>query len=211
MPVKLDSATEAMIESASKDYWSVRDTLMAQYQGKWVAMVGTVLVAAGGSPLAVIAEARKGGHMRTFIQRVGYEDKTEFKIRRITFDYDATYNDGIVPIPRARLTLKNILSAIEKNLEDVILDTGADVTCMPESDCDAAQLRVAGEHYLETKKHGQQPSRSVFHEAIVEIDGKNYSSLVERVADGEERILGRDVLNQLKATFDGPSGKVTIE
>lgn len=42
----------------------------------------------------------------------------------------------------------------------------------------------------------------------VEINGVLYHSLIQPVPEGKERILGRDVLNQVKVTFDGPRSKV---
>jgi predicted aspartyl protease len=177
----------------------------------WVALSGKDVVATGDSPLSVIAEAQKNGHMQTFIQRVGYEDQTEFRVRRIAFPYDTTYNNGFVPLPRAKVILKNVHGTAQKPLDDIILDTGADMTCIPGTDCDAAQLAAGRKHYFKTRMYDQVPQRSVFYQANIEVDGKDRLSLVERVPDGEERILGRDVLNQIKATFDGPLGTVTLE
>jgi len=47
--------------------------------------------------------------------------------------------------------------------------------------------------------------RSVtFYGARVEVDGKVYNAIVEPVTE-RERLVGRDVLNQMKVTFDRPS------
>jgi len=44
----------------------------------------------------------------------------------------------------------------------------------------------------------------------VEIDGNIYSAIIEPVLE-VERLIGRDVLNQCKVTFDGPSGTTSFE
>jgi predicted aspartyl protease len=55
-------------------------------------------------------------------------------------------------------------------------------------------------------------SRSVFGGAVsalvyrakVEIDGKRMKVMMQPVPGGQERIIGRDVLNQLRVLFNGP-------
>jgi len=44
-----------------------------------------------------------------------------------------------------------------------------------------------------------------------EIGGVIYPSFIQLVRGGDERILGRDVLNQVKVTFDGPGSTVIFE
>ena len=43
-----------------------------------------------------------------------------------------------------------------------------------------------------------------------QVDGKVYNAIVEPVTE-HERLIGRDVLNQMKVTFDGPSRLTTID
>ena len=47
-----------------------------------------------------------------------------------------------------------------------------------------------------------------FYGARIEVDSKVYNAIVEPVAE-RERLVGREVLNQIKVTFDGPS-RITI-
>jgi hypothetical protein len=44
----------------------------------------------------------------------------------------------------------------------------------------------------------------------VEIDGGIYNAVVEPVVE-HERLVGRDVLNQTKVTFDGPGRLTTFD
>ena len=51
---------------------------------------------------------------------------------------------------------------------------------------------------------------ATFYGAKVEVDGKIYNAIVEPVAE-PERLVGREVLNQMKVTFDGPSRIMTVD
>ena len=54
-------------------------------------------------------------------------------------------------------------------------------------------------------------SRSVtFYAAKVEVDGRVYNAVVEPVSE-PERLVGREVLNRMKVTFDGPSRITTFD
>jgi len=44
-----------------------------------------------------------------------------------------------------------------------------------------------------------------------EINGSVYPALIQAVPGARERLMGRDVLNRLRVTFDGPALKVTFE
>ncbi len=93
---------------------------------------------------------------------------------------------------------------------DVIPDTGADLSVLPEDDC--LTINLFSSPYLTSS------ARAVFGPSVTtlvyrgsaEINGVVYRSLIQPVAGGRERILGRDVLNQIKVTFDGPQNRVTF-
>jgi hypothetical protein len=42
------------------------------------------------------------------------------------------------------------------------------------------------------------------------ISGHRVPALVQPITGGQERLVGRDVLNQHRVTFDGPAGLVTF-
>jgi hypothetical protein len=44
----------------------------------------------------------------------------------------------------------------------------------------------------------------------VHLDGQEYPCRLHADLAGQERILGRDVLNQLEALFRGPVGEVVV-
>ena len=54
-------------------------------------------------------------------------------------------------------------------------------------------------------------SESVGYLGYVEINGFVYPALIQVVPGARERLMGRDVLNHLRVTFDGPALKVTFE
>jgi hypothetical protein len=45
---------------------------------------------------------------------------------------------------------------------------------------------------------------TLIYHAKAEIDGKRYPALIQPVAGGKERIVGRDVSNHLRVLFEGP-------
>jgi hypothetical protein len=120
-----------------QDYLAMRDSLLQQYRGQWVAVHNGRVIAANPNVLVVTeAAAATSGH--PYVALVGEEDRVQFRVRRMTFAYDQSY----------------------------------------------------------------QPS---------EIDGNRYPALIQPVAGGQERIVGRDVLNQLRVLFDGPGARVVID
>jgi hypothetical protein len=52
---------------------------------------------------------------------------------------------------------------------------------------------------------------SLFYRAKIEIDGRRFTALIQPVPGGQERIVGRDVLNQQRVLFDGPAGQVIVD
>ena len=49
-----------------------------------------------------------------------------------------------------------------------------------------------------------------FYGAKVEVDGRVYNAIVEPSTE-RERLIGREVLNQTKVIFDGPSRVTTFD
>jgi hypothetical protein len=68
-------------------YLTMRDGLLPQYRGQWVAVHQGRVIAASTSLLAVTeAAAAAGGH--PYIALVGGEDSVQFRVRRATFVYN---------------------------------------------------------------------------------------------------------------------------
>lgn len=188
-------------------YLRMRDRLLAQYRGQWVAVHDGQVLASGTQLMQVMERAvASGGH--PYIALVGAEDAAVFRVRRAVFAYDHAYQP--FPLPRVKATFWNHAETHSQTHPDVIPDTGADVSVLPDADCSAIDLYNSP--YL-TGMAGGVVGASVttlFYWGKVEIDGARYSALVQPVPAGRERILGRDVLNQQRVLFDGPAGQVVV-
>ena len=94
---------------------------------------------------------------------------------------------------------------------DAIADTGADLSVLPQNDCLAIDL--FNSPYFTGVSSGVVGSSVVtlIYHAKAEIDGNRYAALIQPVVSGKERIVGRDVLNQLRILFDGPGARVIVD
>ena len=198
---------EKGFEQDRLDYWAMRDKLLAKYAGKWVAVHKGRVVAVGDEPLAIMDQALAGDGY-AYTNKVGEEDKIVIRQRRVSFPYDDTYSP--TPLPRMAVVLHNFPQTKGKSVTDAIPDTGADVTCLPMDDCQDLDLLLFP-FYTGVSHPFAGVRRSVtFYGAKAEVDGRVYNAIVEPVAE-RERLVGREVLNQLKVTFDGPSRITTVD
>lgn len=109
----------------------MRDSLLAQYRGQWVAVQGGKVIVARPSLNEVIDGASSfGGH--PYIALVGAEDSFVFRVRRATFAYDQAHQP--FPLPRLTATFWNHARIHSQRHPDVIPDTGADVSLLPAAD-----------------------------------------------------------------------------
>ena len=189
------------------DYWVMRDELLAKYAGKWVAVHKGRVVAVGDEPLAImdLALASDG---YAYTNKVGEEDKIVIRQRRVSFPYDDTYSP--TPLPRMGAVLHNFPQTKRKAVTDVIPDTGADVTCLPTNDCQDLDLLLFPFYAGISHPFGGARRSVTFYAAKVEVDSRVFNAIVEPVAE-HERLVGREVLNQIKVTFDGPSRTTTVD
>jgi hypothetical protein len=187
-----------------ESYWQVRESLLPRYRGKWVAVVAGRVVAEADTVVDILDRvASIGGH--PYIALVG-DERREFTVRRI-FPYDMGYQP--FPIPRVSAKFSGLREDVSAMFDDVIPDTGADLSLLPEHDAETISLRSSP--YLTGVVRGiVGPSATALaYRAVVELAGHTCRALIS-VVEGPERILGRDVLNQLRVTFDGPAGQVEI-
>jgi predicted aspartyl protease len=186
-------------------YWQVRDSLLATYKGKWVAVESGRVVAEATDVLDILERVEAiGGH--PYIALVGNEHR-KFTVRR-AFAYDLSYQP--FPLPRVPATFAARQGASGTAFDDVILDTGADLTLLPERDGEQIGLRTSP--YLTGVVRGivGPSTTALVYRGIVEVAGHSCRSLISLIR-GPERILGRDVLNQLRVTLDGPAGRIEID
>jgi predicted aspartyl protease len=191
-----------------QSYLQMRDSLLPQYRGQWVAVHSGKVIAAGPNLMAVTeSAAAHGGH--PYIALVGAEDAVVFRLRRAVFNYDQTYQP--FPLPRLTATFWNHSQTHSQQHADVIPDTGADVSVLPQADCTA--INLFNSPYMTGMAGGVVGARvtTLFYRGTVEIDGQRYAALIQPLPSGYERILGRDLLNQQRVLFDGPGGHVVVD
>ena len=115
--------------------------------------------------------------------------------------------DGVLfdpPAPLARVTLRDPATGAAVMGVPMLLDSGADVTLLPQSGLQ--RLGVATEQTEEVELVGFDGRRSTA--PVVRVDlvllGKTFKGRY-LTFDQECGILGRDILNHLVLLFDGPA------
>ena len=108
----------------------MRDELLAQYAGQWVAFAEGRVVAAGRSAVAVTHEAGRT-HPFAYEARCGHEFEPS-RIRSAVFSYDAAYSVEAMPFFSAEC--RSELSSQWVALDRVIPDIGADNSVLPWAD-----------------------------------------------------------------------------
>ena len=188
-----------------ESYWKVREKLLTRCKGKWVAVKDGQVLAEADDVFDILDRAREiGGH--PYIACVG-EEHQQFVIRRI-FPYDVRYRP--FPLPRVTATFSGGHEDRRATFDDVIPDTGADLSLLPERDGEAIGLRASPYFTIAVRGIIGPSVTAVVYRATVEVGGHYCRSLIQ-VVESAERILGRDVLNQLRVTFDGPARRVEID
>jgi hypothetical protein len=207
MTIAAQESVERGFERDKQDYWAMREELLARYAGKWVAVHNGQVVAVGNDPLSIMANAlAEDGYAYT--NKVGEEDKIVIRQRRIAFSYDETYSP--TAMPRITATFHNFAQTKSKTVTDAIPDTGADVSCLPTNECHDIDLLLFPYYSGTSHPFGGVSRQVTFYAARVEINGSIYNAIVEPVVE-HERLVGRDVLNQTKVTFDGPGRATTFD
>lgn len=208
LPARQRQRVDADFLANEQAYIAMRDELLRSYFGQWVAIHEDRVVAVGDSLASVTdAAAASGGH--PYVARVGKEDSVVFRVRRADFDYDSNYQP--FPLPRVAAIFWNHAESSSLDCRDVIPDTGADSSLLPERDCEAFNLFSSP--YLVGLVSGViGPTVStLIYRGKVDVAGVRVAAFVQAVEDGHERIMGRDVLNEYRVLFDGPARRVSIE
>lgn len=191
-----------------QSYWKIRDSLLGNYRDQWVAVHDGKVVAANSDLLALTDEAAAAGN-HPYIALVGSEETVLFRVRKAAFAYDQSYRP--FALPRITATFWNNARTHSQTRADAIPDTGADLSVLPDSDCTAIDL-FNSPYFTGISSRVLGPSApTLIYRAKVEIDGRFFAALIQPVAGGQERIVGRDVLNQQRVLFDGLAGQVVID
>lgn len=188
------------------DYWAVRETLLAKYENTWVAFSNGAVISADKRPSKVSSEARQiTAH--PFITCVGREH-IGLRMRRSSFPYDRTYPGEPLPVVSAEFAKSPGGSGVV--LDEVILDTGSDGSSLPWSDCKPFNFDLSqGVPYMVSGVTGVAV-QTVGFVIWVKLDGNEYECRLQIDFQGNERLLGRDVLNNMDVLFRGPAAEVII-
>jgi len=187
-------------------YWIVRDRLLERYRDEWIGFADGAVIASGLNPVEVSHRAHATG-LHPYITCVGRENEP-VQMRRATFPYDTTY--PVQSLPVISVEFRPACGATGVLLDRVIVDTGADATALPWSDCQQMQLDPAtGFPGIMGGVGGSRITTMVF-TIWAWLDGSEYPCRLQGDFVGHERILGRDVLNQMDVLFRGPTGQVVI-
>src|SRR5215208_7119624 len=95
-------------------------------------------------------------------------------------------------------------------LDRVIADTGADASALPWADCEGLDLTPAQGRPGRMSGVAGATAPTLQFRIWVYLDGQEIPCRLQADFIGEERILGRDVLNRLEMLFRGPAGEVVI-
>jgi hypothetical protein len=187
-------------------YWAVRDQLLDQYLGQWIGFADGEVIASGGSPVAVFHAAESSG-LHPFFICVGREDQPS-RIRRASFRYDVGY--PVEALPVITVDFRPARGSPGVILDRVIPDTGADASILPWADCQLLRVTPAlGVQGLIGGVAGSSAATLAF-QIWAWLDGQEYPCRLQADFFGGERILGRDVLNQIEILFRGPAGEIVI-
>jgi hypothetical protein len=187
-------------------YWAVRDQLLPQYRNQWIGFADGAVIAACKTSLEVL-HTPGVVERHPFVICVGREDQP-YRIRRAAFAYDPTYPGQALPLISAEF--RSVSGSAGLVLDRVIPDTGADVSVLPWSDCQQLHLDPAVGVSGVMGGVGGAGAATIGFPAWVWLDGQEHPCQLQADFAGQERILGRDVLNRMDVLFRGPGGEVVL-
>lgn len=187
-------------------YWAVRDSLVGQFENQWVAFSDGTVVASGRRP-SQVHHAANAVDVHAFVACVGREHEP-LRMRRVEFAYDSTYPGEPLPVIRAEVRTSPGVGGVI--LEDLILDTGSDTCALRWSDHQQLQLDTSIARAGVIGGVGGSLIHTLEFSVWIAVDGSEHPCQVHFDPTGDERILGRDFLNQLDVLFRGPAAEVII-
>lgn len=188
------------------DYWAARDSLLSQYNDQWVAFADGRVIASGTTPVEIFHQAQRSGK-HPYVTCVGREHEP-CRMRRASFAYDHSYPNEALPVVGVEFRKQSGQSGVA--LDRVIPDTSADATALPWADCQQLQLDPSQGMPGLIGGVGQSSAATLVFSVWAHLDGNDYQCRLQADFNGNERILGRDVLNRMDVLFRGPSGEVVV-
>jgi hypothetical protein len=114
------------------------------------------------------------------------------------------------PAPFVNITLRNPVTGAEQTGVPAQIDTGADVTVLPEAV--VRKLALPGSGELTVNGLGGTYHQVTVYTVQLSVHGSLPEQLVEAIAGVDERwvLLGRDILNAHRILLDGPAQALEI-
>ena len=187
-------------------YWANRDTLLPRYRPQWIGFANGQGIAAGPRAVDVLHTAHASG-FHPFVTCVGHEHEL-CRIRRVAFAYDATSLQEALPV--TTVECRPHVAAPGVVLDRVLPDTGADASTLPWSDCVQVPLDPRQGTPGVLGGAGAMTAPTIVFAAWARLDGQDYPCRLHADFTGQERILGRDVLNRMDVLFRGPAQEVVV-
>ena len=187
-------------------YWVARDKLLETYRDQWVAFSDGAVIVSGRNPTDVFHDGQATGR-HPFFTCVGHESEPT-RIRRETFSYDRNYPGEAMPV--VSIEFRSDPTQPGTILDQVIPDTGADASVLPWSDCQRLQLEYGTGVPITMGGVGQSSAPALEFTMWAVIDGSAHRCRLHADFRGNDRILGRDVLNRIDVLFRGTTGEVIV-
>ena len=169
------------------DYWAVRDQLLGQHQGQWIAFADGAVIASSKTSLDVL-HTPGVVERHAFVICVGREDEP-YRIRRASFAYDTTYPGQALPMLSAEF--RSASGSAGLVLDRVIPDTGADVSVFPWADCQQLHLDPGAGISGLMSGIGGAAAATIGFPAWVWLDGREYPCQLQAdFAAGNESSAG---------------------
>ena len=193
----MSGETKRRFEAEKAAYWAIRQDLLKEHPGKWVAVVDGQVVAIGDRKSEVLTRAfRQTRSPVGYINRVGSEDAVLRKrIRQVvTGQYQGAYDP---PMPMVTATVADPLLTSSADV-DLVVDTGADLTVLSVDAANRLNLWEFGWDEADVSGIGTLPERRQLYLATVQLAGREIAVTVDCRNDLAEDILGRDVINEFE-------------
>jgi hypothetical protein len=205
MPISTETAEQFAAEEDA--YWRLRDDLLRQHRGKWVAIVEGKVVAVGDRMNSVAAEAyRVTGSRVKFVACVGKED-FQVRVRQVLGWFDMDYDPAL---PLTGLAVASPDGATEVATQ-ALVDTGADISVLTSSTADSAGLWSfpSGWAYVGGIAGGGE--RRMLFDGTIGVGVHAVPVSIDCRDDLDENILGRDVINEFSLTVCAKRNQVDFE
>lgn len=204
----MSAEAKQRFEQEEQAYWQQREELLKQYPGKWVAIVGGQVVAAGDQMNKVAAEALgKTGSGLMYVNLVGGEDVVLRVRSTSTGYYDQSYAP---PMPILTAPVSDVRSSASTDVSFVV-DTGADLTLLRSNVADELDLWNDAAGRLQVAGIGGVPAMRQLYNALVRIAGQSVLITTDCRDDIDEDILDRDAINEFAMTACAKRSQVEFE